>query len=221
MTNYNEGLHLCQITRQGWLETKKEPRRPMLVFAFHVLAEIHYDDDGNETLEVSPESDNEQTARLLIDVNNEVTLNYGLQKLRYAGFASETLAELDLVGREVRCVNRHEHYNGKLPPPRHRTRVVPTPPAPPSAPGSDRTGRAPGRGLAGGPTKPTPCAVDAHEHQPRFHHRWTVHAAPRARVSVGQIARPTVPASASTPAPDAALRRSGRGSSGQRRCRGS
>ena len=114
MTNYNEGLHLCQITRQGWLETKKEPRRPMLVFAFHVLAEIHYDDDGIETLEELPGSDIEQTARLLIDVNNDVTLNYCLQKLRNAGFASETLGELDLVGREVRCVNRHEHYNGKL-----------------------------------------------------------------------------------------------------------
>lgn len=114
MTNFNEGLHLCRITRQGWITTQKEPKRPMLVFAFQVLSEVHHDDEGNETFEDVLPGDSDPIVRVLVDGSNETILDFALRKLRYAGFTSGTFQDLELVGYEVRCLNRHKHYNGRL-----------------------------------------------------------------------------------------------------------
>ena len=88
----------------------------MLVFEFQVLAEIDLVTEGDETHEVfndlSP-SNYDQTARILIDVKSEDSMNYAMLKLRYAGFDGESFNDLDLEGRDIRCVNSPAPYKGK------------------------------------------------------------------------------------------------------------
>lgn len=113
MAYYRPMMHLCRVNEQGWTETTKEPKRPMLVFKIQPLAEIIRGPDGEETFNDVPPSQYDATLRMVVDPKNEKSMDFALKKLRYAGFVGESFADLNLVGAEIRCMNEHSDYEGK------------------------------------------------------------------------------------------------------------
>jgi len=109
---YQEVPHVCRVTEQGWTETKKLPKRPMIILKVRPTHEIRKDPAGGDELHQITSGEYDEYVRVLVDASSEVVMDLALKKLRYAGFMGDSFADLNLVGADVRCNNTHRPYNG-------------------------------------------------------------------------------------------------------------
>jgi hypothetical protein len=111
---YEIGTYACRVVEQGFQVAKTG--RPMIVFKVEPVEKIdsHLDEAGEIVERRSSLSVNYQrTVRLVIVEDNQESLDYTMAKLRYAGFEGDRFEDLDLVGSEVRCLCKHQPYNGQ------------------------------------------------------------------------------------------------------------
>lgn len=111
--HYSEGTYLFRIAEQGWTETSKEPKRPMLVFKGDPIALIVTDQDGTESHEEIHRDQYDRRIFLTIDDRDDRNMDFAMRKLRGAGFTGETFASLNLVGRDVRARCTHGTYKDR------------------------------------------------------------------------------------------------------------
>ncbi len=125
MAHYSPGRYRCQITEQGFSESK-EKKTPC--FAIKIKPTALYDATNGDLLQCDGF---ERTVTLWLTEN---TVENAIRNVRSLGFTGSSFRELDpevpghtsLVGMEVDFVCDHEDYNGKamerweFPPPEAR-----------------------------------------------------------------------------------------------------
>jgi len=111
---YPEGFYLAEVADHGFQRAKSG--KPMIVFTVRPTAKLSsfYADDGGLVEQETPvEKRYDRTVRLVIVEDNDQSLDFAMQKLRYAGFDGDRFEDLDLVGATVRCAVSHRPYEGR------------------------------------------------------------------------------------------------------------
>lgn len=113
--NYQPGRYRCSVDENAFQVAKTG--KPMIVLKVRPEAQL-FDRIGASGEPYTEEEVTSQqyprTVRIVINENNEQSLDFAMRKLRHAGFTGSSFDQLDLRGKDVVCDCKHETYEGNL-----------------------------------------------------------------------------------------------------------
>lgn len=110
--HYEEGFYLCEVKDQAF--TKSSTEKPMIVLTVHPVERLRSFGTADEYAEELVGQGYDRRINLVINPENEQQNAFTMRKLRVNGFTGRSFAELNLVGRTIKCRCTPQEYKEEL-----------------------------------------------------------------------------------------------------------
>jgi len=111
---YGIGRYRCLVTDQAFMKSTTD--KPMIVWKVRPesLLTERIGNDGEPYTDEEPTAQQyERTVRLVINEDDQQSIDFAILKLRFAGFTGTSFDELDLKGCDVFCDCSHGTYKNQ------------------------------------------------------------------------------------------------------------